>query len=535
MVDPGARLVLLVALVALLPLASAQQARYSLASTRPVQLAGGLEVGARGAVGRVASPVTSGVVRLQGLDGELTVSTWRALVVSTPESPKDYPYQDAQVERYRLANGSIQVRLDAENFDASVVAEPGGWVGAAGSADAWGFPEWLSTPFGDDASGAYPTRLPDGFSWSMPAGWAFVGREPGDPTDRGAFPSLAPAEVRLHGPVQWLGFGGNATVALGNGSSFDVRSGTWREEPVGASPIHLESGPQVLRRLVFRGAVENGSLPAGSGFWGVAAPALSWSLDGVASWTHASGSVEVDGRETEVRDADVTLRGASSFTPAAPAATDPTARTGYGGASSGALVEVDGVPLASGPGPGPAPAEGVGVSVLVLALALATKAGRHAGARLLAALYSRLSRRDVEESPRRREILAAIRERPGLHARELQRAVGGGWGALQFHLALLERHGLVARRAVGGFSTFFAAGAPPAHPVLARLHGATLRVFEELPLDGAPVPVARLQASLGISRQALAKHLRAMEREGLAVIDGRPASVRRAGGALVAR
>ncbi len=50
---------------------------------------------------------------------------------------------------------------------------------------------------------------------------------------------------------------------------------------------------------------------------------------------------------------------------------------------------------------------------------------------------------------RRKEILSAIRERPGTTFRELARELGIGIGDLQYHLYRLEKEGLVVSKRVG--------------------------------------------------------------------------------------
>lgn len=65
---------------------------------------------------------------------------------------------------------------------------------------------------------------------------------------------------------------------------------------------------------------------------------------------------------------------------------------------------------------------------------------------------------EVLELEARRRIYDALVRSPGLHFRELQRRVGSAYGALQYHLEFLIRHGLVVEEKGREYSRFF-----PAH------------------------------------------------------------------------
>lgn len=58
----------------------------------------------------------------------------------------------------------------------------------------------------------------------------------------------------------------------------------------------------------------------------------------------------------------------------------------------------------------------------------------------------------------RKQILAYLKAHPGVHFRELLRALDMGSGALQYHLSVLERAGMIVPQRAGMYLRYFAAG-----------------------------------------------------------------------------
>lgn len=72
--------------------------------------------------------------------------------------------------------------------------------------------------------------------------------------------------------------------------------------------------------------------------------------------------------------------------------------------------------------------------------------------------FSRIHDSELLEHPMRRQIHDTIREKPGIHASELTRTLGVGWGTIVHHLDKLERARLVAVRRINNQRCYFEAG-----------------------------------------------------------------------------
>ncbi|HWH07839.1 MAG TPA: winged helix-turn-helix transcriptional regulator, partial [Candidatus Thermoplasmatota archaeon] len=123
-------------------------------------------------------------------------------------------------------------------------------------------------------------------------------------------------------------------------------------------------------------------------------------------------------------------------------------------------VEVAGFALAA-PAPAPQPAAltpaavgaGAAAAGLLALLVLAAAKG------WLAALYSRLTRRQVLDAPARAAILELVRQEPGIHASALLERLGKAHGVGEYHLAVLEREGFLTSVRTAGFRRCFVTGA----------------------------------------------------------------------------
>lgn len=113
-------------------------------------------------------------------------------------------------------------------------------------------------------------------------------------------------------------------------------------------------------------------------------------------------------------------------------------------------------------------AAGVAVTFLLARDLLQRRARRVAsglGAGGLVGLFSRISGDELLESKARQNIIASIREQPGIHFRALQRAVGVGSSSVQYHLNVLVKAGYVHRHEWKGAVGYYAEGTAvmPAH------------------------------------------------------------------------
>lgn len=125
-----------------------------------------------------------------------------------------------------------------------------------------------------------------------------------------------------------------------------------------------------------------------------------------------------------------------------------------------------------------------------------------------------------EGEARRAGLLRLVRAHPGIHLRELQRQMACGWGTLTYHLDVLLRQGEVAIGRNGRHVLVWVPGAEPP-PLPERLHarGAAAKIYA---LVGSRSEVLQrdVQEALGLSRQLVAHHLRALVADGLIVIVG---------------
>jgi len=112
-------------------------------------------------------------------------------------------------------------------------------------------------------------------------------------------------------------------------------------------------------------------------------------------------------------------------------------------------------------------------------------------------------------SPVAVELNRIVRERPGIHFRELGRAAGlTSVGQLRHHLDRLERGGLVVEIGDGRFKRFFAAGEhePRLRQGLARFSRRVPRLIAQL-LLARPMNRTELRRSLGCADSTLGYHL----------------------------
>jgi len=72
--------------------------------------------------------------------------------------------------------------------------------------------------------------------------------------------------------------------------------------------------------------------------------------------------------------------------------------------------------------------------------------------------FTRIQDQEVLEHPLRSEIFQAIQTNPGIHASQIAREVGAGWGTITHHLEKLEKARFVTTRRVNNQKCFFEQG-----------------------------------------------------------------------------
>lgn len=130
-------------------------------------------------------------------------------------------------------------------------------------------------------------------------------------------------------------------------------------------------------------------------------------------------------------------------------------------------------------------------------------------------LYSRIPSRSLLDNPTRRRIVDVVQERPGIHLRELVRAVGRGRGNVLVNVHRLTLAGFLRTSRVGRYVAIFPNGHQETRPIVRSPLGR--RIVELLAAEQG-LEVQDLQRRLGISRQLLAYHLRSLEHQEIIVV-----------------
>lgn len=169
-----------------------------------------------------------------------------------------------------------------------------------------------------------------------------------------------------------------------------------------------------------------------------------------------------------------------------------------------------------------------GIAALVTLATLAiTRVGREVLATTLARLYTRIKSSRVLDNPERAELYSYVTKHPGQHLRELQRAMGWGWGSLHYHLGVLRKANVIDTKRAGKHTLVYPHvhhGDTTEHRLMLR--GQAANVYAALAEVGATQ--SELAARLGLSRQLIAHHLVLLERDGLLIVeDARPKRYRR--------
>ena len=143
---------------------------------------------------------------------------------------------------------------------------------------------------------------------------------------------------------------------------------------------------------------------------------------------------------------------------------------------------------------------------------------------LFAPLYSRLDARRVLSNANRARLHALLCEEPGQHPSELSRRIGRARVVVQYHLGVLERHGLVRVVLVGRARRYFplAAEAQNARR-LVDIHlqtPARRGIAEALALADAALTQRELAERTGFAQTVVSYHLARLARVGLVKAEG---------------
>lgn len=146
-------------------------------------------------------------------------------------------------------------------------------------------------------------------------------------------------------------------------------------------------------------------------------------------------------------------------------------------------------------------------------------------ATLLALHLVLATRDDLLQLEARRRVYHQVEAFPGLHLRELARQCGLDPNHAKYHLAALEKHGLVSSREEGGYQAFFPRregplGLQEAVPADEKAVLSLLR--QPVPLHAVLVLLdrgecrhAELTAAVPVSRTTLHHHMAKLERAGV--------------------
>lgn len=136
---------------------------------------------------------------------------------------------------------------------------------------------------------------------------------------------------------------------------------------------------------------------------------------------------------------------------------------------------------------------------------------------LLAPLYSRISRDELLEHPKRAAIYEAIEDEPGIHLSELSRELDLSWGTLLHHLRKLEKADLVTSDEAQGKRCFFLPGqvSSEERSILPALENEKARRIAEFYLDNPGASQSEAAEDLGYSPALISWHLSKLEDAGV--------------------
>jgi len=181
-----------------------------------------------------------------------------------------------------------------------------------------------------------------------------------------------------------------------------------------------------------------------------------------------------------------------------------------------ASTPVAGVPVREAPGAAVGEAAAL-AGLAIVAVAGAAAAAKGSGAsglrRLIALLaFTRLGKEDVLGHAARDALYARVKARPGLSLHDLVTGSEVGRTAVQYHLDVLEREGLVVSKRAGRVRVYHAAGQRVDEAAAAILDHATTRTMAQVIAREPGVDQRGLAERLAISTSLAHWHLARLER-----------------------
>jgi len=113
--------------------------------------------------------------------------------------------------------------------------------------------------------------------------------------------------------------------------------------------------------------------------------------------------------------------------------------------------------------------------------------------------FSRIEDSELLDHPLRSQVFHVIKENPGIHASELARKVGAGWGTIVHHLDKLEKGRLVTTRRVNNQKCFFEDGG--------KVSRADMQIASAVRGDSASLITSYVQSHPMTSQKAMASEL----------------------------
>ena len=487
------RYVLFVLLI-LLVLPAAGATRLDLVTHHPAHVTGAVAFEMEGASVVSASKASRSAVAIENATGRVVVWTWRTVHTSLADDDgvnAYYPAGDATSKAFSLRGADVRVVPDGGPFSFVARMGEGGRARLVGDRDGVVAPALrgevqpyarLDVPM--------PFVAADDVIWRSDPSWAYVGNFL--PTTPPHVPDAPEGTIEIVGPIRFKLDEGTVVFVDADGRDVRVELGTFPEAP----------GVETRRRLVFEGEIGPSRMPHGD-VAGLSAPASSWHVDGAASWVEATGEARSPDGDAPFERSNVLATGTFRLVPRPPRGIGETTYSAEGPME----VFIEGSPALV------PPAARDGADAAEAALALGTVS--FLVWRIGLVLYTRLATEDVLTHPRRRALWEMVTDRPGLRQRDLQKAMGIGWGAFTFHLRVLVTAGHLRIRREGLYTlvvptVLTSSSRPPIG------HPSARAVYDALPPDGAEVAVADLKGRVGFSRQRVDHHLRALEARGLA-------------------
>ena len=500
-----------VAAVLLAPAGAATASgELELLSSPDVFLDGTIDVVAPGAsaIGHLAPD--PGAIEIRGATGWVEITTWTSADACPMGCVLRQPATKPSSQSVKVTNATIRFDDLRDGFRYRVVAREDGILHLRGPIRAEAFPRLLGRPYTSDGPPAPADLSPPKVVVAWDADWTFLGEHTVEGMMERGSPNVPGGVLDASGPVLFQAGDGRVSFIAADGRRVSATLGN-RTEQI----IHAPGGPAIARteqwtRLIFNGTLASSNIPLTTE-WGLAGPAVTWQIEGLARWRNATGEAQVAGRTFQLRDAVVEAVGSFVIAPASSisdiSAVAPVLYVASGDFDS---LTINGRAVSGAQG-----SDDIGaVSAIAILLTLLAAAARYG-----VSLYSRISTGDALTHPTRQRIWDLVRGEPGVVQQDAFRRVGGAWGPFHFHLRVLVRAGLVHVDRLDRYRvlrpTSGALPERPGEPVLP--HPVTRAVWRALPPDGALL--GNIGQDLGLSRQLARYHIARLESRGLVRVE----------------